>query len=458
MKNKKELSLKFVNVLFFSITTILCIALGLFSFKLVSQFQKYVNISKQNNAIANATVQLQEGSDYLTEEARFFILNADTIHMENYFTERNITQRREQAIEEFAVLHPYSQALSYLYQALNEARKLDKIEIYAMRLLADGMHLEQIYDKEIPTEITLVQLEEDDQRLPDEYKVAKAWLVMFSKDYMEGKHKVSELKSQSLSSMIDFTEHARQESYNTLKKIFICMLIAIIIIIIFTLVFFMVVRFLVVKPLYDNIQNIEQAKLLSPSKTKEFNILTQTYNQMYNKNEENEELLRYKAEHDDLTGLYNRGAYAQLIGSLKNSKRNTALIIMDVDSFKSINDNFGHPAGDKVLKKVANSIKANFRASDFAARIGGDEFTVIITDFDDNEAEIQNMISAKLEKIENTLHEEKNGVPPTSLSCGIAFSSDGYSDKLYKKADKALYKVKNEGRNGFRFYSKDLEK
>ena len=125
--------------------------------------------------------------------------------------------------------------------------------------------------------------------------------------------------------------------------------------------------------------------------------------------------------------------------------------MIDLDNFKQINDGYGHQVGDSILQKVANLLSENFRSTDFPARIGGDEFAVIVTDFSEN---MKSVILNKIEMINMVLKNPDDGLPKISLSVGAAFSENGFSDELYKNADIALYEVKEKGRCGCRFYEK----
>ena len=127
-----------------------------------------------------------------------------------------------------------------------------------------------------------------------------------------------------------------------------------------------------------------------------------------------------------------------------------ALILLDIDRFKGINDTYGHEMGDKVLQKVGHLLSGYFRSGDYPVRIGGDEFIVILNDFDEVN---KNTIKHKLNLINNELQDTADGLPLVTLSVGVAFSKKGYSDELFNQADAALYAVKEAGRNGVRFYN-----
>ena len=122
---------------------------------------------------------------------------------------------------------------------------------------------------------------------------------------------------------------------------------------------------------------------------------------------------------------------------------------MDVDKFKQVNDGYGHEMGDRVLQTVASLLSEHFRTTDYPARIGGDEFAVILTNAS---PERTAALQAKIETINHTLTHPTGGLPVVSLSVGGAFSQNGFSEDLYKHADLALYEVKEHGRCGCRFY------
>ena len=181
----------------------------------------------------------------------------------------------------------------------------------------------------------------------------------------------------------------------------------------------------------------------------EFKYLALTYNDIYELNATNEAMLSYRAEHDALTGIMNRGAFDRLQVFLRDKDGYLGLMIIDVDKFKLVNDGYGHEMGDRVLKMVAKLLEENFRATDYPARIGGDEFAVILTDA---MPKIQEVVAEKVRFMNEVLQNPTDDLPKVSLSVGVAFSEHGFDEDLYKKADAALYEVKENGRCGCRFY------
>lgn len=156
---------------------------------------------------------------------------------------------------------------------------------------------------------------------------------------------------------------------------------------------------------------------------------------------------------DPLTGLYNRRYALPHLGHIveraNQTKRSFAVMILDLDRFKSVNDRFGHAAGDEVLTEVANRIRKNLRGVDLAARIGGEEFLIAMPDTSLNVARIA------AERLRNAIEETPIpiGTSPNSLditlSVGVAMG-DGESrnlPELLARADNALFSAKTEGRN-----------
>jgi len=171
-------------------------------------------------------------------------------------------------------------------------------------------------------------------------------------------------------------------------------------------------------------------------------------------------IMEYRAYHDDLTGLPNRAYFIEelerTISRVRRSEGLGALLFIDLDYFKEINDSLGHTYGDSVLQSIASRLAAYFRKGDFVGRFGGDEFTVIL----ENIKDINNVISKvqQLMEILNvpiTINEQMHYI---TFSIGIAlFPNDGESaEELLKNSDASMYKAKEMGRNTYVFYQQEL--
>lgn len=170
--------------------------------------------------------------------------------------------------------------------------------------------------------------------------------------------------------------------------------------------------------------------------------------------------LQKKAKTDPLTGLLNKTAFAEAVEQVlhvRGELETGALFIIDLDDFKQINDTLGHAVGDRVLVESAKKLKALFRDSDFAGRIGGDEFAAFIHYPGKYAGDLPSLMKEKAEVLLTTLskeYENDGNRLKTSISVGIAaFPAHGKDYKsLYENADKALYNAKRGGKNRYEVY------
>ncbi|MDX9800649.1 MAG: diguanylate cyclase [Spirochaetia bacterium] len=166
--------------------------------------------------------------------------------------------------------------------------------------------------------------------------------------------------------------------------------------------------------------------------------------------------MQYYALYDQLTGLANRRLFKivseQLLHLSYRKNKILALLFLDLDDFKNVNDNHGHKAGDRVLIETSNRIKDSLRKSDIVCRHGGDEFIVILHDVDSSDN-----IEKIAEKIINNISQPisiQNNIINIGVSIGISlYPEDGTTiSDLLKKADSAMYTAKQSGKMSFRFY------
>ena len=210
------------------------------------------------------------------------------------------------------------------------------------------------------------------------------------------------------------------------------------------------VRRLVGLPLMKCNQSIRQGERFPVEGAAELQTMAETYNKVYLENQEAQVLIRHKAEHDPLTDLLNRGSFEKLLKLHEEGEAPFALIIVDVDCFKSVNDTCGHAAGDKTLKKVAELLLTAFRSIDHVCRIGGDEFAIIMVEMT---SDLAYTIQEKIDAVNETLTKQEGDGPKVSLSVGVAFSDRKNPGRtIFEDADKALYEQKNHGKCGCSFY------
>jgi len=170
--------------------------------------------------------------------------------------------------------------------------------------------------------------------------------------------------------------------------------------------------------------------------------------------------LQYQATHDPLTNLPNRTLFkerlSQTIIGAKRHQEKFALLFIDLDHFKNVNDTLGHDIGDKVLIETSSRIQSLLREEDTLARLGGDEFTIIIKDIHHTSdpsivaSKILNTMKEPIKILNNTLY--------ITTSIGVSIYPDDAINELnlIKFADSAMYKAKDEGRNSYQYYASDM--
>lgn len=174
-----------------------------------------------------------------------------------------------------------------------------------------------------------------------------------------------------------------------------------------------------------------------------------------------EEIIKHQAHHDTLTDLPNRQLFMDFLSQeLSQARRNgkkLALLFLDLNGFKHINDTLGHSSGDRLLQEVANRLRACIRESDIVARLGGDEFTVLMPDL--GQTDDVGIVLKKILGVFETPFMLDDVAVDTTTSIGVCmFPDDGESsEELMKKADIAMYDAKGSGRNSYQFYNAEIK-
>jgi diguanylate cyclase (GGDEF)-like protein len=170
--------------------------------------------------------------------------------------------------------------------------------------------------------------------------------------------------------------------------------------------------------------------------------------------------LRKLSSEDTLTGTYNRATFNRKLNqaiNLKTDKKQLALLFIDLDDFKNINDSYGHDSGDTVLRIVATRLNYFLREKDFVARMGGDEFVIVLNNIE-SKKDIENIIGRILELFKDPIKLTKDRTITQTVSIGVAISPKDChtkADELLVQADIAMYKAKNAGKNSYQFFDKE---
>lgn len=171
--------------------------------------------------------------------------------------------------------------------------------------------------------------------------------------------------------------------------------------------------------------------------------------------------IEYIAHHDSLTALPNRGFFSQMLNQMlaqaKRYDRQLAVLFLDLDRFKLINDTLGHDAGDELLKEVARRLKQAVRESDIVARLGGDEFVVLLPEQCDQDSLV--VVARRVLDLVSKPYDLLGHEFRVTVSVGISRYPEDASDEqsLLKNADIAMYHAKEKGRNNFQFYAQTTD-
>ncbi len=436
--------LRFLNYLMMAVTLILSVLLFVSTYSTTGGYGDMREVTNGYIKWQKSAYEMQVASDYLTEQARSFAITGDRTYMDNYFEEAKVVRRRENSLAVLKESFETTEAYEALERAMNESVELMDREYYSMRLAAEAKGLKA---DSLPEEIKNVRLSEADGALPAEKKTELAREMVFDNIYSQKKEAISDNMQNCLDSLVRETETMQTEASDRLQTLLIRQQILIVLLVLSMIIVVILTSAQVIGPILKAVPFIRAEKPLPVKGAFEIRFLAKTYNRMYELNKESKENLLYAASHDKLTGLFNRRGYDAFVRTTYTA--GAALLMIDIDKFKSINDVNGHDAGDRVLKKVASLLKGEFRSKDCVSRIGGDEFAIVMTDV---RPEYKELIKRKIDAVNVRLGEAEEGIPISSISVGVAFGNvTGSSAALFKIADKALYSVKTAGGCGCAF-------
>ena len=435
--------LRWVHIIIIIFTAVISFFMLYETFRFSAAFEDVTGATDEFIELQKDADGLMNASDYLTQEVQNFTVTTEKIHLINYFEEAEETKRREKAIEKMKDITGEGTAYKFLHNAMNESLDLMQTEYYAMKLITIACEIEYI-----PDEVEKVELTKQDAALSNSEKIKLAQRMVHDTTYHRKKEVIRTNMESCLVELEKQTHIIQDEAnekletrLNNIRVIIFIQLAIIIVILIMTSV-------LVILPMLRGVYSIKKDEKLPVKGAYEFRYLAKTYNSMYEAFKKSIASLNYEASHDKLTGLYNRAGYDVLSRSVDLGT--TAVLMIDVDKFKDINDQYGHDVGDKILQKFARVLRKTFRSEDYICRIGGDEFVVFMMHVTD---ELRDLIILKTKQINSALADVSDELPPASASIGIAFGHDAPDMvTLLKHADEALYNVKENGRGGGSFY------
>ena len=440
--NHKGISLRTVNISLIIGAVLVSALMFVSTFRLSSSFRRVTETSEQQIELRKAARELMDASDYLTEKVQRFTVTADMRFVQEYFDEAFIAHHREEAISRMSTGTASEEALKVLKDAMKESLALMNTEYYAMKLVIEAKGY-----TDYPELLQSIELSDSDKALSPQEKMRLATEMVLNDEYYNHKYLIRENMTISLDELekmaYDKDEDAMAALSNELKLVRVVIILqsfGIVILVWLT-------TKLGIHPVLNAVDRIKEDSPIPEGGAVEFRYLAKAYNKMYEVYRKSLESLSFRASHDELSGLYNRAGYDLLLSSI--DIESSYMLLFDVDNFKTINDTYGHGAGDEAIRNVARVLKENFRSDDYVCRIGGDEFVVLMVHAPKS---AKNLISTKIKHINDELGNSRDNLPSYSVSVGIAHGSDSIDAiNLFAKCDTALYESKARGKHTYTF-------
>ena len=445
LAERYSISMRTSRVVFVVLAALIAAALFLADSMVTQSYLNTVEASDNYMLARQSAMDLEMGSDELTGDVRSFVATGDIRYLEAYFEEAEVTRRRDTAVANLREIFGESAALEHLGTALSYSNELMVQEYLAMNLvLSTGG-----YDEgRVPAVLKDYPLSDEQRALPDDEKRALALDLVYGEEYQNYKAQIWENTRTCTQDLIEESEAVRAE---TGRRMDVLLAVQTVLTVVMLVVVLLIVAFIntwILGPLTYLVAQIKSKSTAKPVGAEELRYVSETYNLIFDENRRTHERLTYGNMHDALTGLYNRSAYDLMRHDLDMDRN--ALLLVDVDKFKSVNDTYGHDVGDLVLVRISEVLTYSFRSSDLIFRLGGDEFVVIMTNVDSS---MRERVRARIEQANVMLQKPTDDVPPTSLSVGVAFGDrENPEGDIFKDADTALYRMKEGGRCGCYIY------
>ncbi|MBQ6440004.1 MAG: EAL domain-containing protein [Mogibacterium sp.] len=446
-EEKPGLHLRTASIFFALLALVAAVALMVTEVSVSNGYQKMKLASDRYIEAQIAATDMEAGSDYLTDRVRCFVVTGEIQYLNDFYEEVHEVGRRDKAVMSLEELlnGESSTALENLNAALALSNELIGYEDKAMRLMIEAGD----YDPaDIPEDLAKVTLSEEERSMTRSEMREAAKNLVFDNSYMHYKDRIRENVRLCTQSLIRSSSQELEKASAQLTVLIRIQTVMTLVFLLVVLGFIVMITAMIRRPLTQIVAHMQNHEMVPPSGVEELRFVTRTYNRILEENNAAREKLSHEASHDALTGLYNRGAYDLWMSNADTE--HIALLLVDVDYFKSVNDTYGHAVGDRVLKRVAEILKNSFRSVDIICRIGGDEFAVIMTRVNSS---MKQLVENKIARANDMLQHPKDDLPPVSLSVGVAFSDrDDPQGDIFTDADTALYRVKEAGRKGCQIY------
>lgn len=441
-KSRRVVRLRHINLILGLFAALLAVILVFTTVYTLNSYRAAVEASERLYRAQQITAAMQAGSDYLTDRARTFAVTGDAQAADDYVREIEVTRRRELALSDMEQLLSDAETMRLMDEALRLSNELAEIECYAMRLAieANGGDYAPLLQNAV--------LEDADLALSKDAQIEKARTLLFDEVYQNYRSAIRANISECENKLLGYTRQAQADTILHLGRMLVLQAVLTTILLLTVIAVILCTRWLILLPLRTVSRGIPTGNVIPEVGAYELQYLIRAYNEAHAQSQEQQERMAYEVTHDHLTGLSNRAVFDEQ--RVNPHRRRCCMLLIDVDSFKQINDTYGHDMGDRVLKKVADTLRRSFRSEDWVCRIGGDEFAVIMPHTDRS---LRGMIERKLDRIMEQLKDTSDGLPTITLCIGVAFCDpENRTDDLYKDADAAMYVVKERGKNGYAFF------
>lgn len=434
-----------VSIVLAVIVSAACIACFVFGYM---QFEKLKTITQSYSLCRNTAQELEDGSAYLTDKVRLAAMSGDVRYVDQYFTEVNTYHRRDGAVKTLRESDASQESIAALEAALQTSQELMDTEYYAMKLVEEAAN---VSIDEQPRDIRTVKLKAKDAKLSAHDKLDRARELVCSEDYEDSRSMIDAHLQKCVDAIVQTGQDSQNHAVTVFEDIYRKLEICLALLAVMSVLVGLILRHLVVTPLIHYNKSIAQGEIFPVIGAWELQNLAETYNRVYRENETTQMLIKHQAEHDPLTDLLNRGSFDKVLDLYDDGKNHFALILCDVDKFKTVNDTYGHAVGDKILKRVSGLLKTAFRSVDHVCRIGGDEFAVVMVEMT---SDLAYTIAEKIDYVNEQLAAlDDEGMPQVSVSAGAAFADrKDPGTSIFTDADAALYHTKENGRCGISFY------
>lgn len=332
---KRKIRIRRVGAWNIGITLIVGFLFALISMAGEKKFQVLQSATEQYIACENAAKQLQDGSDYLTEQVRLYAMTGQREYMDLYFEEAEVTRRRETALESLKEYFDETSVFTALQSAMECSEKLMQTEYYSMRLTAQAQGEEE---STWPESIQTTKLADEDEKLSKEEKLQKAQKIVCDDEYQDARTEITRNVTECMNGLIEQTRNSQGRAAAIFSDMYLKLEIGVGILVCLMMLMCLSVRKLIVKPLISYNESTQLGEIFPVIGAAELQNLAVTYNKVYQENEETQKLMRHEAEHDALTDLLNRGSFEKVLDIYENGESPFAMILLDVDTFKFVND------------------------------------------------------------------------------------------------------------------------